>query len=712
MNILLTPRLSRSPIFYCLLALALLLGVSACSPNDEQGANATASSRAADTEAAAFNNYTETGDWPAIKKRGVLRLLVPRREYRGLPRTGMPTDGFRDLAEAFARDNGLRPEWIVKDSLAELIPALQQGEGDLIVNHMTRTAERELQVAFSLPLSRATERVVTSADAAEVESLAQLAALSIVVPAGSSYQQTMARLARENPELGFNVTVQPHDGNPDTLVDMVVSGRFDATVLDDNVAESLTQYRDDFALGLSVSPTRPVAWAIRTRAEQLRSHLNQYLTRHTIDASSIDYRTDDLAEIKKRGVIRMITRNNPASYFMWRGDLMGFEYDLLKQYASEQNLRLEVEVAPPDVDPIDWLNAGRGDVIAAAMTVTPKRAERVAFTRFYNKVSEQLVSAKPRPALDELADVTGRTLVINPQHAYWQSAERFKAGGVDFTLTAPDEDLSSTEILMGVAEGRFDATIADSHLVAIEQRFAEGLLAGFELPQEQHAWAVRPTNPKLLASLNEFLNRQYRGLFFNVTYNKYFKNEERIGKYQGERLTFADGLSPYDDYVKPLGKNYQFDWRLIVAQMYQESRFKPDARSYAGARGLLQVLPSTAKELGYSIPFDAASGIEAGVTYLDWTRDRFEDHLPLDERLWFALAAYNAGFGHVQDARRLARQKGWDPDVWFDNVERAMLLLSRKEYSSKARFGYVRGTEPVQYVRNIRERYRGYLSAQ
>jgi membrane-bound lytic murein transglycosylase F len=689
----------------------LLLALGGCSPGgDEPATDKTAGGVPQDTASEVFNNYAETGDWPALKERGVLRLLVPRREYTGLSRTGMPTDGFRALAEAFAREHGLRPEWVVKDSLAELIPALRGGEGDVIVNHMTRTAQRESQVAFSLPLSRATERVITASKA--VGSLEQLAELALVVPAGSSYQQTLARLAREHPELAFNVTELPHDGNPDTLVDEVVSGAYDATVLDDNVAQTLSQYRDDFTVGLAVSPIRPVAWAVRRDAKQLRSRLNQYLTRHTIDASSITYHTDDLTGIKERGVIRMITRNNPASYFMWRGDLMGFEYDLLKQYASEQNLRLEVEVAPPGVEPMDWLEAGRGDVIAAAMTITPERAERVAFTRYYNKVAEQLVSAEPRPPLASVADLTGRTLVVNPQHAYWQSAQRFKTGGAEFTLRAPEEDLSSTEILMGVAEGRFDATLADSHLVAIEQRFAEGLLPGARLPEKQHAWAVRPNNPRLLASLNEFLNRHYRGLFFNVTYNKYFNNDERIGKYQGERLTFADGLSPYDDYVKPLGETYQFDWRLIVAQMYQESRFKPDARSYAGARGLLQVLPSTAKELGYAIPFDEASGIEAGVTYLNWTRDRFEDYLPLDERLWFALAAYNAGFGHVQDARRLARQKGWNPDVWFGHVERAMLLLSRKEYYSKARFGYVRGTEPVHYVRNIRDRYRGYLSAQ
>lgn len=703
---------------YAIRVLMLLLGLAlaGCSPEGEAPGKLSGAAKGAaqtgSSASASFRNYTETGDLAAIRERGVLRLLAPRRTYQGLPRSGMPTDGYRAMAEAFARDNGLEPQWIIKDSLGALIPALLAGEGDLVVNHLTQTPERRAEVAFSLPISRASERLLSAKDAGPFDSLAALEGKSVVVPLGSSYEQSLLARRLAEPELDFTVDAIKHSGNPDLLVDLVVTGKYDATVLDDNVAQTLSQYREDFAVGAAVSETRPVGWAMRPDATDLQARLNQYLTSHTIARSGLENRTEDLAGIKERGVIRMITRNNPASYFMWRGELMGFEYDLLKEYAKEQGLRLEVEVAPPGVDPIDWLQAGRGDVIAAAMTVTPERAERVAFTRYYNKVSEQLVTSRDQEPLDELAALEGRTLVINPDHAYWQSAQRLKDGGVDFTLTEPEEDLSSTEILLAVAAGEYDATIADSHLVAIEKRFATDLAPGFEFAEREHAWAVRPDNPELLASLNEFLQRHYRGLFFNVTYNKYFENDERIGRYQGERLTFADGLSPYDDVVKPLGNSYQFDWRLIVAQMYQESRFRPDARSYAGARGLLQVLPSTAKELGFSLPFNEEAGIEAGVTYLDWTRDRFEEYLPLDERLWFALAAYNAGFGHVQDARRLARQKGWNPDVWFDNVERAMLLLSRKEYYRNARFGYVRGTEPVQYVRNIRERYQGYLAAE
>jgi membrane-bound lytic murein transglycosylase F len=161
--------------------------------------------------------------------------------------------------------------------------------------------------------------------------------------------------------------------------------------------------------------------------------------------------------------------------------------------------------------------------------------------------------------------------------------------------------------------------------------------------------------------------------------------------------------------VKRYADQHDFDWRLIVAQIYEESGFDPRARSFAGAVGLLQVLPRTAREVGHTDLLDPETNIRAGLTYLSWVRERFEENLPIRDRMWFTLAAYNVGPGHVRDARRLAVQKGLNPDQWFDNVERAMLLLSRPEYARNARHGYCRGSEPVQYVREIRSRYEAYL---
>jgi membrane-bound lytic murein transglycosylase F len=222
---------------------------------------------------------------------------------------------------------------------------------------------------------------------------------------------------------------------------------------------------------------------------------------------------------------------------------------------------------------------------------------------------------------------------------------------------------------------------------------------------------VRAENKKLLAALNRFIKEQYKGVVYNILYKKYFTNKRNIRDLAAGRLGGEEGggLSPYDEAMRKYADKYGFDWRLIAAQMYQESRFDPKAESFAGAQGLLQVMPRTAKFMGFSKISEPEDGIHAGVKYLDWVRNRFEPTLPFNERMWFTLAAYNAGHGHVEDARRLARQKGWDGDRWFGNAEKAMLLLSKKKYASKARYGYVRGIEPVSYVRNIRQLYRAYV---
>ncbi len=160
--------------------------------------------------------------------------------------------------------------------------------------------------------------------------------------------------------------------------------------------------------------------------------------------------------------------------------------------------------------------------------------------------------------------------------------------------------------------------------------------------------------------------------------------------------------------MREYARRYGFDWRLITAQMFQESRFDPNARSWAGARGLLQVMPRTGRELGFSNLVDPPIGIHAGVKYLAWLRDRFEGQVPKIERTWFSLAAYNAGWGHVWDARELAREIGLDHNRWFDHVERAMVLLSNPKYYHRARHGFVRGGQPVEYVQSIKSRYEAY----
>jgi membrane-bound lytic murein transglycosylase F len=193
-----------------------------------------------------------------------------------------------------------------------------------------------------------------------------------------------------------------------------------------------------------------------------------------------------------------------------------------------------------------------------------------------------------------------------------------------------------------------------------------------------------------------------------MRYTKYFERARHLSD-GGAELRGDGSISPYDDLVRRAAEAHGFDWRLVVAQMYQESRFDPDAESWAGARDLMQVLPRTAQELGIDDLHDPEKSVEAGLRYLEWVRERFPASLDPAERMWFTLAGYNAGHGHVRDARRLARRLGHDPDRWFGHVERAMLKLSEPEYANRARHGFVRGREPVQYVRAIRDRYQAYV---
>ena len=226
-----------------------------------------------------------------------------------------------------------------------------------------------------------------------------------------------------------------------------------------------------------------------------------------------------------------------------------------------------------------------------------------------------------------------------------------------------------------------------------------------------HGWAVRAQSRELLAALEAFIEQEYRSLHYNVVYQKYFRNSRQVSRHVEFRVDGEHGgaLSPYDDIVRTYAERHGFDWPLIVAQMYQESRFDPKAKSWAGARGLMQLLPTTAERLGVTDLEDPEQSIQGGIRYMAWLYARFESELSVRDRMWLSLAAYNAGLGHLRDARRLAVKLGLDPNQWFRHVEQAMLLLSQRKYYSQSRHGYVRGREPVGYVRGIRDRYNAYV---
>ena len=641
------------------------------------------------------------GDLDAITEAGVLRLA--RRRWDGfdtLPRQGLPAEGYRELAERFAAGRGLQVEWRTVEGFHALLPAVRDGLADVAVANITVTAARRREVAFTAPLTTTPEWIVGGAQASgEEASVAALSGLRFGVPAGTAYVES---LAQHLPDA--TVTELRAGMDPAAVLQALEAGEFDATVMDAVVARPLVAASDRvYKLG-ELPAARELAWAVRRDNPRLLGALNAFLDEAHLGGGEVAAHRD-LAEIKRAGRLRMLTLNGPATYYLWRGELIGFEYELVRAFAESQGVALETVVAPHREDLKPGLEAGRGDMISAGVTITAARERAgLVFSDPYLKVREVFVSRAPVAAL---ADLAGRRVTVQAGTSFVETLQGLPEHlGIDIELA----DVASPALIERVGRGVAEMTLADSHVAEIEGAFDERLQIGPELDAERHlGWALRPDQPQLLAALNEFIAERYRGYEYNVLRNKYFRNERRMRRQREHRLE-GGTLSPYDGLIRAAAEEHGFDWRLIVSQMYQESGFDPTQVSFAGARGLMQVLPRTAREVGVA-PGDLETpeaGVTAGVRYLAWTRDRFAS-LPLGERHWFALAAYNAGVGHVRDARRLAARQGWDGGRWFDNVELAMLLLSEERHARQAVHGYVRGSEPVRYVSEIRHRYRAYL---
>ncbi len=656
--------------------------------------------------------YLEQGDLDAVRSRGTARFLQSRLAINFLPRCGFADDFERCLIDDFGETTGLDIVRIYVHQHEDLIPYLLSGKGDIIAANFAVTDHRSDKVDFSVPLLTVHEQVVVREEEKNIRTPADLEGRRVAVRRSSAYWQTLQRLQEEYPGIRIDVV----DERTDTMAILsgVADGTYDVTIADENIVQAFRAYQRGIRPAFNLTGERQIAWAVRPDNPQLLEAINRFFERSPLVRGHEMIYRDDLPGIRRRGVLRVLTRNSAATYFIWRGQLMGFEYELAREFARQNDLRLEMVVVPRREDLLPWLRQGRGDLVAASLTANPERVEteQVLFSRPYHHVSEMLV-VRTDDAIDDASNLAGRQVVVRKSSSYWFTLEKLRQQGIDLEPVPAPEDMETEEIIARVAAGEFDTTVADSHILGIELTWRDDIRGALTLGKPvSHAWAVRPGDRKLLTAVNAFFEEEYRGLFYNMTRNKYFRNEKDMQSHIEDRARHQGALSPYDPLIKKFAEEYNFDWRLIAAQMYEESRFDPEARSFAGATGLMQLLPRTARSLGLEDLTDPAASIEAGLKYMARLRRRFEaENLTVSDRMNFVLAAYNAGPGHVADARKLAEELGLDPNQWFDNVEKAMVLLSKPEYAQKARYGYARGRETVRYIRQIRHRYRGYLAA-
>ena len=422
-----------------------------------------------------------------------------------------------------------------------------------------------------------------------------------------------------------------------------------------------------------------------------------------------------LEEIVKSGYIRVLTRNNDTSFFIYRGHRMGFDYELGKKLAQHLGIRVDMIITNGWQDMVPALLRGEGDAIAAELTVTPERQKEVLFAEPWGHTREVVVWKDGTTPIKAAEDLSGKEVHVRKGSSYWRTLTelnaKLKAAGRQPVAIVPiDEDWETDTILQAVSKGEIVYTVADELLANIHTSYWDNLVVGPPIsPDRDLAWAVRPGDLKLKKAIDDVFRELRRKPDFNILKKKYFEAERSLKKERKDKFYASETgtLSKYDPLVRKYAEQHAFDWRLVAAQIYQESRFDPQRKSWVGALGLFQIMPATAKGLGIHDPTDPEQSIRGGLKYMQQLSDHYKDVPDPIERYRFALAAYNTGFGHVDDARRLAKLEHRDPAKWRQ-VAPFLLKLSDRKYARKARFGFCRGVEPVDYVRHIDERYTGY----
>ena len=401
-------------------------------------------------------------------------------------------------------------------------------------------------------------------------------------------------------------------------------------------------------------------------------------------------------------------------YFVDRGQQRGITYEALKKFETEINkkfkkkiIKVHVIFIPVSRDAlIPALVEGRGDIAAANLTTTPGRLEKVDFSDpFLSDVKEIVVTGPGDPSIENIDDLAGKEIYVRTSSSYYESLQRLnksfkRAGKRPVKIVAADEYLESEDILEMVNAGLIKMTIIDSHIGKFWEKIFENITLHPDIAINsggQIAWAFRKNSPELKKVVNDFVRKNKKGTFFgNMMLNRYLKSTKWVknSTAENELKKFRMMIDLFEKYA---GK-YDFDWLLVAAQAYQESGLDQSKKSHAGAIGVMQLLPSTARDPNVSIKDieKLENNIHAGVKYLRFIRDRYFENEDMDNlnKTLFSFASYNAGPARIAQLRKQAAQKGLDPNEWFDNVE----LIAAREI----------GRETVQYVSNIYKYYIAY----
>lgn len=414
-----------------------------------------------------------------------------------------------------------------------------------------------------------------------------------------------------------------------------------------------------------------------------------------------------LDRIRETGELVVVTRYGPTTYYESRGEMTGIEYDLVTAFAEELGVRVRWELVDRSAQALKMVISGNAHIGAAGLANTEHRREQVRFARSYHESTPQLVyhqgTAKPR----SLADLGDGLLEVvqgsSQEHLLESMREQYP--GLQWH---PQSGVDEEELLSLLSEGLIDYVVADSDQVVLSRRFYPELRVAFDLAKPRPlAWAFpHSQDSSLFDAAEDFLDR----------FEQAGRLEDLVEKYYGHtsQLNFVDRqvflrriqttLPTYREMFERAAKETGLDWKLLAAVGYQESHWNPKAVSPTGVRGIMMLTSATTRLLGLKDRTDPWQSIIGGARYLVMQEQRIPERIARPDRLWLALAGYNIGFGHLEDARILTSRRGGNPDSWRDLKEN-LPLLSRPKYYRDLEHGRARGREPVIYVDNVRAYY-------
>lgn len=418
---------------------------------------------------------------------------------------------------------------------------------------------------------------------------------------------------------------------------------------------------------------------------------------------------DSLDQIKAAGEINIVTRNGPTTYFIDKSGPTGFEFALATALAQDLKVDLAINLQFSLGAIFRMLRRNEVDLAAAGLTLTSGRQSKYPHTEPYYQLKPQVVyvagTYRPRKA----ADMLGMSLTVLAGSSHADSLIALRDNGLEKLQWKEVKKVSSTELLSLVAKRQIDLAIIDSNEFEVQQGIYPRLRVAFDLGEEQQlTWYLPPgsDNTRLIARINSLFSRleesgemvKLRELHFG-----HASTVSRMGSHTFS-INMNKKLPKYRGLITQVAQEYQLDWELLAAISYQESHWDPLATSPTGVRGMMMLTRPTAKELNVDNRLDPLQSLRGGARYLKNIKRRLPNDILEPDRTWLAMAAYNVGLGHLEDARVLTQRQGGDPDLWADVMKRLPLLQNSKYYK-KTRYGYARGSEPVTYVQNIRHYY-------